>query len=69
MGHTYLCIHTAAHTWKDDGGGVVEKENRKCENRNEGGGGLINPPFGGILKTFDSSAHPLPTCLLFCEVV
>lgn len=65
---THICTYTQQHTH----GRMMEEglERRKTENvRTEMGGGLINPPFGGILKTFDSSAHPLPTCLLFCEVV
>lgn len=67
-------LHTPAHTHTcrdekyTDGGGVREKQNRKRENRN-GEERLINPPFSGVLKTFDSAAPPLPTCLLLCEVV
>ena len=51
--------------------GFERKENRKRENR-DGNERLINPPFGGVLKTLDSAADPLSpprTCLLLREVV
>lgn len=47
---TYLCMHTAAHTWKDDGGGVGEKENRKRENRNGGGGDWLILPLAAFSR-------------------
>lgn len=54
---THNCGNMFRNGKSNDGGGVRGKENRKHENR-DGEERLINPPFGGVLKTFDWTVQP-----------
>lgn len=55
--HTHARARTHVRLGIEKGLNGGGKENRKRENR-DGDERLINPPFGGALKTFDSTADP-----------